>query len=411
MRAPLITVVGPASLALTLLACGPVPDVAIDVDAAPLDAVAPVDAPVDAVAPIDAPADAPRFDALADAPRVDALADAPRVDAPTDVTPRDVAADAPALIDAARADVTADAPTPVDAPVPVSLRIVVISDLNDSYGATTYSSTVRAAVTAITDRVRPDLVLVTGDMVAGQMAGLDYAAMWAGWHRTVTDPLRAAGIPMAVTPGNHDASGYTQYAAERAVFVSQWTPPSRVPAVTFVDRSRYPLRYSFTYRGAFFVSLDATTVGPLSAEQRAWVDAQLAASTAPIKIAYGHLSLHPVTVGRETEVLADAELEAIFRRRGLTAYISGHQHGYYPGARNGLRLVSMACLGAGSRTLVGTSVTSPLSMLAVEVRDGRVTSLEALAAPGFTRAIDRATLPAELRYGAQRVTRDDLAGF
>ncbi len=179
---------------------------------------------------------------------------------------------------------------------------------------------------ALTERLRPDLVLVTGDMVAGQRAGLDYGAMWAGWHRAVTDPLRAAGIPMAVTPGNHDASGYAQYAAERSVFVSQWTAPSRVPRVTLVDRSRYPLRYSFANRGAFFVSLDATTVGPMSAEPRQWVDAQLAASTAPVKIAFGHLSLHPATVGRETEVLADAELEAILRRRGLTVYVSGHPH-------------------------------------------------------------------------------------
>ena len=37
------------------------------------------------------------------------------------------------------------------------------------------------------------------------------------------------------------------------------------------------------------------------------------------EIAFGHLSLHPVTVGRETEVLADAELEAIFRRRGRSS--------------------------------------------------------------------------------------------
>ena len=211
---------------------------------------------------------------------------------------------------------------------------------------------------ALTERLRPDLVLVTCDMVAGQRAGLDYGAMWAGWHRAVTDPPRAAGILMAVTPGNHDASGY-------------------------------PLRYSFADRGAFFVSLDATTVGPMSAEPRQWVDAQLAASTAPVKIAFGHLSLHPATVGRETEVLADAELEAIFRRRGLTAYVSGHQHGYYPGARNGLRLVSMACLGAGPRILVGTTATSTQAMLTLEVRDGRVASLEALAAPGFTRTIAR----------------------
>ena len=341
--------------------------------------------------------------------------------APMDAGLPEVGADVPTR-DAATSDVPARADLGLDAPTPdvparpdgggaVTLRLAVISDLNDSYGSTTYSSTVRAAVGALTGRIRPDLVLVTGDMVAGQMAGLDYAAMWAGWHRTVTDPMRAAGIPMAVTPGNHDASGYSQFAAERAVFVSQWSQAARVPAVAFVDRSRYPLRYSFTFRGAFFVSLDATTVGPLSAEQRAWVDAQLAASTQPVKIAFGHLSLHPVTVGRETEVLADAELEAIFRRRGLTAYISGHQHGYYPGARGGLRLVSMACLGAGPRALVGAAAASPLSLLSVEIRDGQVASLDALAAPDFTRAIARSTLPREIRYGAQRVVRDDLAGF
>jgi len=358
-----------------------------------------------------------RDDAASDAPaRVDArptvdattAADVGSADASRNVPPADVAAfDAPGPTDAV-ADVGSDR---ADTGAPVTLRIAVISDLNDSYGSTSYSGAVRSAVTAITGPIRPDLVLVTGDMVAGQRAGLDYAAMWAGWHRTVTDPIRAAGIPVAVTPGNHDASGYAQFAAERAVFVSQWSPPSRVPAVTFVDRSRYPLRYSFTFRGAFFLSLDATTVGPLSSEQRAWADAQLAASAAPVKIAFGHLSLHPVTVGRETEVLADAELEAIFQRRGLTAYVSGHQHGYYPGARGGLRLVSMACLGAGPRALIGTSAPSPQSLVTIEVRDGRVTSLEALAAPEFTRAIARSTLPAELRYGAQRVVRDDLAGF
>ncbi len=382
------------ALALALSACGAPDDAPSDTVA---DAAPGVDAGLD-VASVDAPVDAPRMDVAADvrAP-VDVPADAPRVDG----------GGADGALDASAADAAVSS----DAPGSGALRIVVLSDLNDSYGSTTYGSTVHAAVTAITTRLRPDLVLVTGDMVAGQRAGLDYGAMWAGWHRAVSDPLRAAGIPMAVTPGNHDASGYAQYAAERSVFVSQWTAPSRVPRVTFVDRSRYPLRYTFTHRGVFFVSLDATTVGPLLAEQRQWVDAQLAASMAPVKIAYGHLSLHPVTVGRETEVLADAELEAIFRRRGLTAYVSGHQHGYYPGARNGLRLVSMACLGAGPRALVGTTVASPQAMLVLEVRDGRVASLEALAAPGFTRTIARSTLPAEIRYGGQRVTRDDLAGF
>lgn len=396
IRWPLLSLVAVFALA----GCGadPLPepvarDAGIDDGAAP-----DVPAVPDVPAGFDVPA-VPGDVARMDAPDGALADDRPAVDAR--------ARDAVLPVDA-RADVAGDRADVVAAP----LRIAVISDLNDSYGATTYSSTVRAAVTALTTRIRPDLVLVTGDMVAGQRAGLDYAAMWAGWHREVGEPMRAAGIPMAVTPGNHDASGYAQYASERAVFVSQWREAARVPAVTFIDRARYPLRYSFTYRGVFFLSLDATTVGPLSSEQRAWVDAQLAAAQAfPVKIAFGHLSLHPVTVGRETEVLADAELEGIFRRRGLTAYLSGHQHGYFPGAREGLRLVSMACLGAGPRALVGTSTASPHSLVVIEVRDGRVASLDALAAPDFARAIARSTLPAEIRYGAQRVARDDLAGF
>lgn len=388
------------AVAAALTGCGAAPDVSLPADA-PL-----ADAPV-----------GPRLDAH-DAPSVEgggsvdviAAQDVPIIrDAASEVDtppPRDAASviDAPPPRDATAMDVPPDRGP--------SLRLVVLSDLNDSYGSTTYSTPVHRAVVEIRERLRPDLVLVTGDMVAGQRAGLDYAAMWAGFHRAVTEPLRAAGIPLAITPGNHDASGYAAYASERAVFTSQWSQPSRVPAVTFIDRTRYPLRYSFTFRGAFFISLDATTVGPLSAEQRAWVDAQLAAAQGyPVRIAFGHLSLHPVTAGRETEVLADAELEAIFRRHGLTAYLSGHQHGYYPGARGGLRLLSMACLGAGPRALVGTSSPSPQSLVRIDVRDGRIASLDALLAPEFTRVVDRATLPPELRYGSQRVQRDDLAGF
>ena len=31
-------------------------------------------------------------------------------------------------------------------------------------------------------------------------------------------PLRAAGIPLVMTPGNHDASAYAAYAVERAMY-------------------------------------------------------------------------------------------------------------------------------------------------------------------------------------------------
>jgi hypothetical protein len=116
------------------------------------------------------------------------------------------------------------------------VRVAVISDLNGSYGDPTYDAPVHTAVRRIIAE-RPDVVLCTGDMVAGQRAGLDYEAMWAGFHAAVTDPLSAAGIPLAVSPGNHDASAYDGFENERRVYAATWQ--ARRPAVEFVDGADY----------------------------------------------------------------------------------------------------------------------------------------------------------------------------
>ena len=80
------------------------------------------------------------------------------------------------------------------------LRVAVVADLNGAYGSATYGEPVHVAVRRIVE-LRPDLVVSVGDMVAGQRSGLDYRAMWAGFFSVVADPLAAAGIPLAVTPG------------------------------------------------------------------------------------------------------------------------------------------------------------------------------------------------------------------
>ncbi len=48
-----------------------------------------------------------------------------------------------------------------------ALEIVLVSDLNDAYGSTSYSRPVTRALELIA-ATRPDLVLCAGDMVAGQ---------------------------------------------------------------------------------------------------------------------------------------------------------------------------------------------------------------------------------------------------
>jgi len=293
-----------------------------------------------------------------------------------------------------------------------ALRVAVISDMNGSYGSTHYEPSVGKAVQRLVE-LEPDLVISTGDMVAGQrlhppLAAPAIAAMWASFHAAVSEPLAAAAIPFVVTPGNHDASAYATFVVEREAFRREWL--ARKPALRFVDETRYPFRYAFALGEVLFVSLDVTRVGVLEAEQKVWLDALLAREGRRYahRVVFSHLPVYPFTHGRETEVSADHELEQILRRHGVELYLSGHHHAFYPGYREGIRFVSQACLGAGPRPLLGTASRSERAMTLLEFPAQGPAVVRALAAPEFTREIQRATLPRSIasRYGT--LMRDDL---
>lgn len=293
-----------------------------------------------------------------------------------------------------------------------ALRVAVISDLNGSYGSTRYEPAVASAVRRLVE-LRPDLVISTGDMVAGQrlhprLPAPAVAAMWASFHATVTEPIAAARIPFVVTPGNHDASAYESFALEREAFRSQWL--ERRPKVRFVDDAGYPFRYAFALGTTLFVSLDVTRVGSLHSEQKLWLDALLSREATKYRhrIVFSHLPVYPFTQGRETEVSADHDLERILRRHGVEIYLSGHHHAFYPGYREGIRFVSQACLGAGMRALIGVASRSERAVTMLEIPDDGPIAINALAAPDYVREIDRKTLPRSIasRYGT--LVRDDL---
>jgi hypothetical protein len=107
--------------------------------------------------------------------------------------------------------------------------------------------------------------------------------------------------------------------------------------------------------------------------------------------------------------LNDDELEALFARHGVDLYASGHQHAYYPGASSGLRQLSMPCLGAGPRALIGTPRASQPALVMLHIGDGAVSELEAFLAPDFSATIARSSLPPQIALGRHRLVRDDLA--
>jgi 3',5'-cyclic AMP phosphodiesterase CpdA len=291
--------------------------------------------------------------------------------------------------------------------------VVVLSDFNESYGSIRYSTHVDAAVRR-TVELRPDLVISTGDMVAGQrlsppMDRREIEAMWSAFHHRVSRPLGDAGLPFAVTPGNHDASSGDRFRLEREIYREQWT--ARRPRVEFIDAGDYPFRYAFRVGEVLFVSIDATHVGHLSAAEKEWLRRLLAREGSRFRhrVVFGHVPLWPFTQGRDNEILGDVELESILREGGVDLHLSGHHHAYYPGFKDGVRYVSQACLGAGPRPLLGEKESFGRSVTVIDFDAAGTIRVEAYGGAGYLQPIARSDLPERIESRWATIVRDDLA--
>ena len=300
---------------------------------------------------------------------------------------------------------------PVTSSAVEPLRVVIISDMNGSYGSTRYETSVDGAMARILD-MKPALVISTGDMVAGQrrphLSRKEIEPMWQSFHEHVSEPLASAGIPFAVTPGNHDASAYAGFGLERMLYAEQWT--ARKPGISFVDDAGYPFHYAFELGDALFISLDATVVGHLPKQQMDWLR-QLLAEHGPAyqrRIVFSHVPLWPFAQGREREYIGDPELQTLLEAADVDLFLSGHHHAFYPGASNGIAFVSQSCLGAGPRRLLGTGERSQQSFTLIEFTDDAI-RIAAYAAPKFEEEIDWTTLPTHIRSSAAELQRADLS--
>src|SRR5690606_35265958 len=191
------------------------------------------------------------------------------------------------------------------APAP-ELRAVVISDLNASYGSTHYPAEVVWVVRQITETWRPDVVLVAGDMVAGQSPELTDSAVWAMWaafDSVVATPLREARIPLVVTVGNHDASAYPAHARDRRIAGEYWQRAADAAPLPFVAREHYPLRYTGALGDVFISAWDATRQESATSDDLlAWLSDALAspqAMEARHRVVLAHLPLYGVAEGRD----------------------------------------------------------------------------------------------------------------
>ncbi len=260
------------------------------------------------------------------------------------------------------------------------IRLVVISDLNSAYGSTDYDPEVDKGM-ALLPFWQPDMVVCSGDMVAGQNPTLSedqLKAMWAAFDDHIAAPLRQANLPYGFTVGNHDASsarsvsGGFLFERERTVASDYWVDPAHDPGVEFVDRNEFPFYYTFKFNDIFFLAWDGSSAS-IPQDKLDWVEQALEspeAKSAKLKILLGHLPLYAVSVGRNEpgEVMANADqLRAMLERHQVHTYISGHHHAYYPAHKGNLQLLHMGILGSGPRPYSDSQLPPRKSLTVMDV--------------------------------------------
>jgi 3',5'-cyclic AMP phosphodiesterase CpdA len=208
-----------------------------------------------------------------------------------------------------------------------------------------------------------------------------------------------------MTPGNHDASAYPDFAGERAMYARYYArhPPLLAPRTG----GNPPFYFAVDVGPLRLLSLDATRPGPLPAEQRRWIEQELVGAADKPVLVFGHLPLQPVSIGRERDIITDPALEALLAQANVTAYLSGHHHAYYAGRRNGVAMISVGNLGGNQRMLVGTRQRTGFSFLLLDLAPGGDLSVEPRLAPDFQQTIHPGALPEVLGQAEQALHRLD----
>ncbi|HEY0898060.1 MAG TPA: metallophosphoesterase [Sphingobacteriaceae bacterium] len=238
------------------------------------------------------------------------------------------------------------------------LKVLVISDLNSSYGSTTYSEEVTAVISKL-DSIKPDIILCAGDMVAGQKRSLtetEIQSMWTSFDENVLSPINKLKIPFGFTVGNHDAS--PSFKLDRELAQQFWKTNAAETNLSFVDSTHYPFYFSYVKNNVFFLSWDASG-SQVPREVYDWMKGQLKskiARKARLRILLGHLPLYPIVESKNKpgELIASADSALLFMKdHRIDLYISGHQHAYYPATKNGVRLLNAGAIGDGPRKIMG----------------------------------------------------------
>lgn len=275
-------------------------------------------------------------------------------------------------------------------------HVLILNDINGAYGSVGYSDDVKNVVAYALTQWQISAVVSPGDLVAGQSLKLvpqKIENMWRGFEQQILTKFNQHSVPFFVALGNHDGSkfrpaiksnktdtsdmpknyGEHKYANERHIAEAFWLKnrPQTTPfKVEFINTKYYPFYYSVALYGSAFVFIDASG-HQMSEVELAELEGMLA-ETQKFKQVFvvGHLPLSGIAKNRNRfgEVLQDtAKLLDIFKRHKVTAYISGHQHAFYPGKFETLLLINAG--GFPARPLIAGTAPAKEAISILSLRE------------------------------------------
>ena len=168
------------------------------------------------------------------------------------------------------------------------------------------------------------------------------------FEQVYTDP--SLQVPWNVILGNHDYRGNCQAQLDYAGKSKRWVMPARYYSKNQVPPQGSPVDMVYIDTNPFLTSsardarMGAEIRSQDSGKQLAWIEEQLAKSTAPWKIVIGH---HPIYSGGEhgdTRELVE-RLLPLLQKYQVQAYFNGHDHDLQHLQAGNL---NMFCSGAGS---------------------------------------------------------------
>jgi predicted phosphodiesterase len=190
-------------------------------------------------------------------------------------------------------------------------------------------------VARLLERIGPDLVLHTGDVVYPGGEERHYDRRFFAPYRTLIKD-----VPFFPVLGNHDVRK-----RNGAAFLENFHPPLGSPGST----KRY---YSFDWGDAHFVALDSELYyhdkGSSATRQKAFLERDLVSTSKRWKVAFLHRSPYGSSRhGGDERIRAD--LEPLFARHGVDLVFAGHDHVYERTVP--IRGVSYVLSGGGGRRL------------------------------------------------------------